>query len=993
MRWFSTGRGVPPLIDADTLHAWACDEAVANADLQDLIGTQTLTNKTGSPAYGLGPVGNYRRCAGSQGWWGSSAGADIAEIAGDTYTVHALVRVDAEGCIVEYGASGDYVALRMRVDSDGYVVWEHTGSFGTETLTSTYLCAWSEWVLLSLVVNATDPSVSVYSNGELHELLTGSDPGEAGASGQLWHVGLQNGGSNKFTGRIGYIWVQAGAETADQIAETARRARRAGWLSNNSAKVTLYDSDDNEREMSSQSGTEWVSSIEITDSSDQRIQMAAIEFVRDQFSLSLSKWHDNKMNRAPFENPALPGPDDTTYGNPDAATSTELLEIKRRVVIMHSLVPMGVEPSATDWSVIFDGLIDAVDWGQDPVQVRCSDHGVVIKDATIEDPLDVTGGSIEGMIQDMLDAGDAGVWYAGTAPTVWVPVASGLSYDDVREDRRPLLEVCSGYADEVGWVLRYRWRESTGQHELKFYEPERTKSRADMAVCSDDGLSIGKMAVDIANIRTVCRVVYPSATKTDESGNPVDVEIKQEADGSDIPIDSISKYGRIFCEISAGSSRHISSSAQGAKLARAVLYDLCQPTVEASAEFDQAQADIEIEDGMRLIADGSTTTADITCAVFAIRHRWDGLGSSTSAEARGRPSGGSQIHFSRETRGTGNASAPTSRSDLGVPRRGRDWSMVRHGIISRSPMGGRSRRGYVANPAFEMWSWPDEAPDGWNVTTGTWGSSGNVHYDTSEVKSAARAVMFRDGNGDLSSNLFAVEELEILGLRIKQKRQAATGSTLVVYVDTYTADRTTSAGSVTAITTTDSASWLTEQGFAGIPSGARFARVRLAASSATTRKIYVDSVECFHQGLWCKGYRTSNQTSITTGALRQILLDVEKDPAGVFASYAFTADRAGRYDLAMHIEVTCTSAATAYATLKKNGNVWKNSDIKTLVASPAGSPYFGGSGYEAWFDIVLNGIELAVGDAITLWAETTATLTAIGTEDTCYLRAKLNEET
>jgi len=996
VRWWPTGRGLPPVIGANTAHAWTCDESATNASLLDLLGGgENLINKTGSPTCALGPVGNCRTLDGTMGFWGTTTGADISWVTGDSYVISVLCRVDAaSGTLVEYGAVADTDPLRLRIDANRKVAFVHTGTFGTETLTSSYVCAVGEWVLIQAEIDPTVTTFDLYINGEWVEQVVGTNPAQAGASGQVWHVGLMDGGTDKLTGRLGYVWLDAENQSTAQLAETMRRAKRLGWLSDSRVRVDVEDGDNTFQDMRALAGVDWIDAVEIVDSSDQRIVTASAEFKRDHYNLSLSKWHDNKMNRFPIEGASWPGPDDTTYANPDAASPSELLELNRGFRVYTALVPMDLEPVATDWALAFDGYVDAIDWGSDPVQVRASDKGVKLQEAHIESSFTVTGAAINTMQQAILTEADTNNWLVGAAPTIWLPVSmGGLSYETVKEERRPLFEAVSGYADEVGWVLRYRWRESTSAFELKMYEPARTKSRADVSVAVDDGVTVSKLSVDKANIRTVVKVIYLNPSSTDESGQGTATPVVQEADGLDIPIDSIANYGRLYCELSDGSTLHVASAAQAAGLARAVLYDLCQPTVESALELDQARPDIEIEDALRIQADGVTATADLTCAAFSVRHRWDGSGSSTTLDLRGRPSGGGKIHLARETRTNGTPAGPTSRGDLGVPRASRNWTLVRHGVMQRSPMGGRSRRGYLSNPAFELWTWPDEEPDGWTVTTGTWGASSNVHYDTTEVKSAIRSVMFRDGNGDLSSQLFAVEEGEILGLKIKQKRQATAGSTLVVYVDTYTADRTTSAGAVTAITTTDTASWVTEQGFAAMPANARFARVRLSAGATTSKKIYVDHVETFHQALWFKGYRNGTDQTLTGSAETKIQCNAEKDPGAIYdnaTNYRVTPGRVGTFRFSASARVEAASAAVCVAVLYKNGAAWKIGPWVTLAQT-------GGSMFPAYGGDVTIDVPVAVVAAVTDYYEFYVSHSAGGTvklgEELTYFYGRVVEET
>lgn len=68
-----------------------------------------------------------------------------------------------------------------------------------------------------------------------------------------------------------------------------------------------------------------------------------------------------------------------------------LLTINRRILVDTAVTPEGEPPNAWDWQVLFEGYIDAVDWGSDEVTVECVDQiGPLVNTYISKQPFEIS---------------------------------------------------------------------------------------------------------------------------------------------------------------------------------------------------------------------------------------------------------------------------------------------------------------------------------------------------------------------------------------------------------------------------------------------------------------------------------------------------------------------------------------------------------------------------------------------------------------------------
>lgn len=121
--------------------------------------------------------------------------------------------------------------------------------------------------------------------------------------------------------------------------------------------------------------------------------------------------------------------------------------------------------------------------------------------------------------------------------TLYTPTSPGWNVKKWKQDRVSIMEALTNLADQIGWVIRYKWDNSTSQWRLTFYNVNRTSPSVNFTFDPLQIKNVNSLSLDIAGIRNVIQVVY----YTSPTSPPQTVQISDST--------SISKYGRRFMEI------------------------------------------------------------------------------------------------------------------------------------------------------------------------------------------------------------------------------------------------------------------------------------------------------------------------------------------------------------------------------------------------------------------------------------------------------------
>jgi len=236
-----------------------------------------------------------------------------------------------------------------------------------------------------------------------------------------------------------------------------------------------------------------------------------------------------------------------------------------------------------------------------------------------------SGNLVEKVIQNLLDDNLGGV-------TLYVPSASSWSIRQYKQQREPLLEAIRNLAMQIGWDVRYRWRESASAFQLTFSQPSRSSPSVDRTFGPSDYVDFSRLAQDVSGIRNVVRVIYPDRADTWPDGSP----IRKVSEASDST--SITAYGRRFMEIAEDNNSNIDSSTEAAAMRDAALADLKDPVVEASVEMAQGFPWVQLGDYYSFTADDRHFSTTQSLAVFSVSHEAAEGHIKTSMQLRGKPS-------------------------------------------------------------------------------------------------------------------------------------------------------------------------------------------------------------------------------------------------------------------------------------------------------------------------------------------------------------------
>lgn len=213
----------------------------------------------------------------------------------------------------------------------------------------------------------------------------------------------------------------------------------------------------------------------------------------------------------------------------------------------------------------------------------------------------------------------------------------------------------------------------------------------------------------------------------------------------------------------------------------------------------------------------------------------------------------------------------------------------------------------MQNPRFDILSWgPGTMPDGWTVSTGTYGSEVDINETT--FRSGTRSVVFNNGTGEIRSNLFDVSGSDLLAVDFEYSTSAGATFSLDVNIREYT-DRDTfdSATAVVSGLTTATTGWSRRRSTPHeitSPSTIRYAQVEFEITGlGAAEYFYLDSVDVQLVPPRARAYRgTSDQTGVTKASEQQIQLNTESyDYGGNYthgSGYVFTAPEDGPYNIA-----------------------------------------------------------------------------------------------
>jgi len=710
-----------------------------------------------------------------------------------TVVLSLRVRAAASGRLpaVRYGGnvSTPLTQLEIGIDDDlhVYVRWQtSTGTVITTTFSKVALTR-ERFHRIAVTWDTTDGNLRLYLDGGLVEAKVPSANQDVGASiTQRWFVGSSDlsGSDEFFHGDIDSITVYSGQKSSTWVEDCFRRMALLDAQTAVHWRVDIQDADDVWQDMSTYLGTDWLSSVEVSGDVDQVMETAKVSLWKSVGFANLGLFNDNEANRSPVvDGSTTLGPDEQTYGGLAAALPTEMLRPTAGARVYCARLPLGIEPTATDWQLRLQGRVGDPEWGgdSDTVTVEVMDDAGQLVEAWIFDEAQRFGGDppelVEQVMQDILDYAYArtigSVRLIDPAVTLRVEGAPAWTVGPYTQERKPLLVALQEHAERMGWSLRTRWDYVTNAPALTLYEPDRQRLHPDIVLTDADYRMIPGATVDTKTVRTVVRLRYqpdgetagtsvpsiPTGTTTQVVGtrtwnappatftpgvvgDPASNGDPQagvamatfQVHTEDLHSSELGHYAlqnfrppRVM-EITEKATDGIRTIAQAQAMGVAILRDLCQPkamwSLDALPLPEIAVGDFYRMRHQSMRRGGSLHfDADQDAAVTSFGVGPDG----GSINARGLPSGGVLIHLRAEGR-PGTAPAPmVSPSDWAWMVRPNQVIAIAGYMMQRLGLMREGRRSLVSNPAINRALFGDGSPpDGWYMSLGAWGTDAEL---------------------------------------------------------------------------------------------------------------------------------------------------------------------------------------------------------------------------------------------------------------------------
>lgn len=224
------------------------------------------------------------------------------------------------------------------------------------------------------------------------------------------------------------------------------------------------------------------------------------------------------------------------------------------------------------------------------------------------------------------------------AVTLWTPASPLWDVVWFLVSRQSVFAELKALADEIGWCLRYS--DHAGTQDLKFFDPNRTTTTSLRTFDPGQYEDPTKLALDWKLIRNAGRGVFGDSQDLDPAGNPLRKAVTHE------DATSISKYGRLFFELSEDSTSNIDTVSEADDLVLRVLSDLSEPTADMTIPLSLFFFAVELCDLYTFTADDVRFDVDQKLAVSSYSHEYSSGSVSTSLDVRGKPASNSAAGWS-----------------------------------------------------------------------------------------------------------------------------------------------------------------------------------------------------------------------------------------------------------------------------------------------------------------------------------------------------------
>jgi hypothetical protein len=323
-------------------------------------------------------------------------------------------------------------------------------------------------------------------------------------------------------------------------------------------RVYFEDADGNMEEITNYEGRNWVESIEISTDIDAEGKSFTFNIKRNRNKRSFSPL----MKGSPFN------------------VVNELYKPKifmgRKFLIEIALTGLNGTPEPEWWKVFERGYLNRVQFHSDPMVIQGSCDSSDLLRAYIKTERQYgseTGQPVENAMQQILDDNGKSEY------DLVVPTSPNWNIYPYIQRKEKVYAALRELAHQIGWEVKPRFNNGTGDIELMLYEPERDPNDFVWSFTPGDYTDVRRLEMGIENIRNYVRVVYSDINVDDEDGNPGKRQAIERFDQ-----DSIDAFGEIYMEISESSVGNINTATEAITLAENSLHDLKEPKADQQIE-------------------------------------------------------------------------------------------------------------------------------------------------------------------------------------------------------------------------------------------------------------------------------------------------------------------------------------------------------------------------------------------------------------------------
>lgn len=220
----------------------------------------------------------------------------------------------------------------------------------------------------------------------------------------------------------------------------------------------------------------------------------------------------------------------------------------------------------------------------------------------------------------------------------------------------PLFLALETLAMQIGWALRYRWDENSGDppgvSRYTLYSPDRDSLSSVYTLTEYQVRASPLFRSNTDDIRNAVEVPFLDRGDLDPAGNPKPKVALVDSSNNAVAAASEAKHGRRFMRYAPGAAANIDTLVEAERLALAAVLDLADM---ADCEVDTSFLHfLQLGDAITLPADGVNFSEDQVLSVVALSHKLSDSKATTTLSLRTRPQVANQLwHVRAATSGVG----------------------------------------------------------------------------------------------------------------------------------------------------------------------------------------------------------------------------------------------------------------------------------------------------------------------------------------------------